>query len=371
MINLFFQDNNKKYLKKINNFFKNDLWVNGKIVNKFEENIEKKLKLNLKACSCNSGSDALMLALKLDQHKTKDIYLTTPLSYIASSSIAKFLNLELIYIDVEKNNYLLDLNKLDSFLENCDKSILKRIKGVINVEIFGSTNDLFKLKRITKKHNLSLIGDCSQSLGTLFNGKSSLDYYDYSVVSFYPTKILSAYGDAGMIFVKKKLKTKTLLMKNNGHSNIDKKDCKLLGINSRMDSFQAYILDNKLKKLDKIISIKKKYADLLKKNLPKSFTSPAINSKVTPNNYLISFYIDPPKKKNFIKYMKRSNINCRTIYEKLLNENKVLKPIIKTNLDNAIKCKKSLITVPCHENLSEKQFKFIIKKIKEFEFKFN
>lgn len=366
MINFFYQDNNSGYIKKANNYFKNDIWVNGKIITKFEENIEKKFSLKLKARSCNSGSDALLIALKLDADKNKDIYITTPISYIASSSIAKFLNLELIYLDIEKNNYLLDLEKLENFLKNCKKSILKRIKGIINVEIFGSTNNLTELRRISKKYNLSLIGDCSQSLGTLFKGKSSLDYYDYSVVSFYPTKILSAYGDAGMVFVNRKLKNKVLLLKNNGHSVKNKNDCKIIGINSRMDSFQAYILNNKLKELNKILKIKKKYANIFKKNLPDYFNLPDINSDVISNNYILSFYIDKKKKKKFIGYMKKNNIICRTIYEKLLNENHVLKPIIKTNLSNAESCKKNLISIPSHEKLSLKQFMHIINKIKEF-----
>ena len=64
--------------------------------------------------------------------------------------------------------------------------------------------------------------------------------------------------------------------------------------------------------------------------------------------------------------MKKNNIICRTIYEKLLNENHVLKPIIKTNLSNAESCKKNLISIPSHEKLSLKQFMHIINKIKEF-----
>ena len=269
-------------------------------------------------------------------------------------------------MDVEKSNYLLDLNKLEDFLQNCKKSILKRIKGIINVELFGSTNNLAKLKRISKKYNLSLIGDCSQSLGTLFKGQSSIDYYDYSVVSFYPTKILSAYGDAGMIFVKKNLINKAKLLKNNGHTVKNKNDCHILGINSRMDSFQAYILNNKLKKIDKILKTKKKYANILKKFLPTKFSMPNIDSDVNSNEYILSFYIDIKKKKNFITYIEKNNIICRTIYEKLLNENYVLKPIVRINLPNAQMCTKNLISIPSHEKLNLNEFMFIIKKIRDF-----
>ncbi len=366
MINFFFQDNNFKYTKNAHNFFKNDMWVNGNVIENFEKNIEKKFNLRLKACSCNSGSDALLIALKLDHDKNKDIYLTTPISYIASSSIAKFLDLELIYIDVEQNSNLLDLSKLENFLKNCKKTIRKRIKGIINVELFGFTNNLVKLKKISKKYGLSLIGDCSQSLGTYYKGRSTLDYYDYSVVSYYPTKILSAYGDAGMVFVKKDLKNKALLLKNNGHSIKNKSDCKILGINSRMDSFQAYILNNKLKEFNKVLKIKKKYAEILKKNLPSIFTLPEIDQNVKSNNYILSFYVNQKSVKKFINHMQKNNIPCRIIYEKLLSENKVLRPIIKTKLTNASNCKKTLVSIPSHERLNLRQFMFIIKTIKKF-----
>ena len=120
-IKFFTQEFDKNIFKNLKKKLKNDNWVNGKYVSIFEKKLEKYLNTNKKVCSCNSGSDALMLSLLLDKHKTKDIYLTTPYSYIASSSIAKFLNLKIIYIDVEKNNFLLDLNSLEKFLLNCPK----------------------------------------------------------------------------------------------------------------------------------------------------------------------------------------------------------------------------------------------------------
>ena len=83
--------------------------------------------------------------------------------------------------------------------------IQKRLKGIINVELFGATCDLIKLKKIAYKNNLTLIGDCAQSLGTKFKNKSTISYYDYSFTSFYPTKVLSCYGDGGAVFLKKNL----------------------------------------------------------------------------------------------------------------------------------------------------------------------
>jgi len=368
MIKLFEQDLNKSYLRSIEKSFKNDLWVNGKIVKKFEENIQKKLKLKLKAIGCNSGSDALLIAHLLDRHPHKDIYITTPVSYLASSSIAKFLNLNLIYIDIEKHNYLLDLDKLENFLNRCEKKILKRIRGIINVELFGATNNLIRLKKLSKKYNLSLIGDCSQSIGSKFKDQSTINYYDYSVTSFYPTKLLSAYGDAGMVFVKKKHQNNALLLRNNGHTTENKNNCRLIGINSRLDSFQALILDQKLKNLKKTLNIKKNFLKILKRNLPKQFNLPIFDNGVISNNYILSFYVNKFITKKFINYMNKNGINCKVIYQKLLSENKVLRPIINTNLLNAHKIKKTLVSIPSHQNLSSKDFFYIINKIKKFKF---
>ena len=158
-INFFYQDNDRKILSKIYKNFKKDQWVNGNIVKTFENNFKKKLNSNSNSCSCNSGTDALKLAILLDKDEKKDIYLTSPYSYIATASVVKFLKLNIIYMDVEKDNFLLDLNKIEAFLKKAPKKIKERIKGIIFVELFGNTTDLPRLKKIAKKNNLSLIGD--------------------------------------------------------------------------------------------------------------------------------------------------------------------------------------------------------------------
>lgn len=369
MINFFYQDNNYKILNNINKYFKNDTWINGKIVRDFEKNIKKKLKTKLEPCACNSGSDALLLALMLNKNKKKDTYLTTPLSYIASSSMAKFLGLNLIYIDVCKNNYLLDLNKLESFLKQCPKKILKRINGIINVELFGSANNLDQLKSISRKYNLSLIGDCSQSLGSKYRNQTTVNFYDFSIFSFYPTKLLSCYGDGGMLFVKKKLIKKALLMRNNGHDLINKDNCKVLGFNSRMDSIQAHILNNKILLTDKIIKKKKLFFLMLKKKVPEYLRLPIFDKNSQSNNYILGLFIKKEIRNCFIKYMKKNNIECKSFYNNLISSNKILEPIIKTDLRNAKKCSKSLVCIPSNDRISTQDFNKILKKMLQFNIK--
>ena len=266
---------------------------------------------------------------------------------------------------MEPKNYLMSLDKLEVFLRVCPKKIKKRIKGIINVELFGATCDLDRLNRISKKYKLSLIGDCAQSFGTLYKKKSTVSFYDYSITSFYPTKVLSCYGDGGALFLKKNYK-KSILLKNNGHTKDNKSICKILGINSRLDGIQSYILTEKLKKIKNILNKRKLHTKILTRNLNKYFKIPVINNNVVSNDYIFSFYIDSKDKKKFIAFMIKNKIECKIFYPKLLNENKPLKPIFKTNLKNAQNCSKSLVSIPNHERLKAHQIKKIITTINSF-----
>ena len=368
MISFFKQKNDDKILDKINSYFDTDNWVNGNITTKFEKKLKKFLKIKHNVISCNSGSDALLIALLLNKKKNKNIYLTTPISYIASASIPKFLNLELIYIDVEKDNFLMSLDKLEFFLETCPKNIRKKINGIINVELFGYTSDLTRLNKLAKKYKLKLIGDCAQSLGTKYKNNSTINYYDYSITSFYPTKILSCYGDGGALFFKEKYE-KVFLLKNNGHNIKNKSLCSQIGINSRLDSVQAFVLNKEIDKVKNIIikkdKIFKTYNKLIKSN-SKLFKFNNGNKNLTINNYIYPLFINKLYRLKFLKHMKKNGVDCKIFYSKMLPSNNLLKPFIKTNTNNARRCSQELICIPSNENLKKKEVIKIIKAINIF-----
>ena len=373
MINIFNLNNSAKILKNVVNKINNNetAWVNGSEIKNFENQIKKNLKTKKEVCTCNSGSDALLLALQHLKKKNKDIIITTPISYIASSSIAKFLGYEIIYIDIDINNYLLDLNKLDSFLKNINKKIKARIAGVIFVELFGNTGDLSKLSKICKKYKIWSLGDCAQSLGTEYNNRSSLDYYDFAISSFYPTKIISAYGDGGIIFLPKKSKNTLEMLKNNGHNLADKTKCEILGINSRLDTIQAYILNYKIKNFKNYLKENKKNFKLYNKQLKNYLKLPELDPKSNTNGYLYSFRIDKKLVENFLNFMKINGIEAIQFYIRSLPENKVLKPIFKTDLKNTKQCTAEIISIPSRACLKNKEKNKIITTVKKFFFNLN
>ena len=257
--------------------------------------------------------------------------------------------------------------KIGNFFKKSINQNKKRIKGIIFVELFGNTTDLTKLRRLANYYGLSLIGDCAQSFGTKFLNKPTCNYYDFAAYSFYPTKILSAYGDAGILYMKKKSNLKKAqLLKNNGHDLVNKDICKYMGINSRMDSIQAYILNENLKKFRQVLKAKayltKHYDELLNKKINK----PIINYKTHSNNYIYSIYIKKNKRKKFIEYMKKNKVECKIFYKRLLPENKTLKPIIKTKLKSAERNKLTLVCLPNSQKLNRKHIYRVSKLVNNF-----
>ena len=368
MINIFNLNNSAKVFKNIVEKIKDNEsgWVNGKQIKIFEEQIKKKLNTNKEVCTCNSGSDALLLTLQHLKKKNKDIIITTPISYIASSSIAKFLGYEIIYIDIDKNNYLLDLNKLDNFLKNINSRIRNRIAGVIFVEIFGNTGNLNQLLNICKKYKIWSLGDCAQSLGTEFNKKTSVDFYDYAISSFYPTKIISAFGDGGIIFTSKKSKQTLEMLKNNGHGLTDKTKCEVLGINSRLDTIQAYILNYKINKFKDYLKKNRQNFKYFNKELKNYLKLPKLDPKSNTNGYLYSFTLPKKLVKKFLLFMKTNKIEARQFYNRSLPENKILRPLIKTDLSIAKRFSKEIISIPSRANLKNDEKNKIINTIKNF-----
>jgi dTDP-4-amino-4,6-dideoxygalactose transaminase len=365
LIKLFSHNYDRKVFDELAKF-QNDNWVNADLINRFEKKLAKYLSLENKLVStCNSGTDALKIIFSLIKDNKKNIFITSPYSYISSASSLKSAGYEIIYIDINENNFNIDVDKLENFLINSNKSIVKKIAGVLNIEIFGGTNNLQKLKKLCSKYNIFLIGDCAQSIGTKYNNKSTLSYYDFASISFYPTKIYSTYGDGGAIISKKKYKKDIEFLKNNGHSVKNKEIHRFLGFNSRLDTIHAIILSYKLKKLNQIINSRKKNFNIYKKKLDSNYILPKYESNINWNSYILNIRCKIPSSK-VNKYLKNCNIETKTIYNKLLSEYKLLKPIFKTPLDKAKKLTKNTIALPINENLQKEEIMHIINKLNSF-----
>ncbi len=238
----------------INQILDDQQYIGGKSVEIFEQTLAAYTGTQY-AISCNSGTDALWLALKALDIQKNDIVLTTPYSFIASSSEIIAHEANPVFLDVDQTTYNLSPEALESWLENhalikdqktIDRITLKPIVGIVTVNLFGQCADYDRIRAIADKWHLWIIEDAAQSIGSHINGKQAGSLGDIACFSFYPTKNLGAFGDAGALTTQDAaLAEKIKILRNHGRTG--QYIYTTCGINSRMDGIQAAVLQEKLK----------------------------------------------------------------------------------------------------------------------------
>ncbi|MFA6527645.1 MAG: DegT/DnrJ/EryC1/StrS family aminotransferase [Candidatus Babeliales bacterium] len=232
-------------------------FIGGPFVDAFEKKCAAYVNVN-HVIACNSGTDALWIALKALGVEQDTIVLTTAFSFIASSSEIAAHRAHPVFIDVDPITYTIDVEKIEIWL--AQHAVLKDghavhrttgfvIKGIVAVDLFGHSADYDKLGKLAKEWGLWVLADCAQSIGTEFKGKKTAALATVSIFSFYPTKNLGAFGDGGCCMTNDPVLAERILQLRN-HGRKSHYDYLELGINSRLDALQAAILSVKLDFVD-------------------------------------------------------------------------------------------------------------------------
>jgi UDP-2-acetamido-2-deoxy-ribo-hexuluronate aminotransferase len=245
--------------KKIQENIDNATFINGKDKKLLEEKLAAYVGVK-HAIGCGSGTDALLIPLMAYGVKAGDEIITTPFTFIATAEVISFIGAKPVFIDIDEKNYNIDINQIE-------KKITGRTKGIIPVSLYGQVPDMDKINAIAKKHNLFVIEDACQSFGSIYNGKKSCGLTDVGATSFFPSKPLGCYGDGGMIFTSDDAlaaKMRSLV----DHGQTERYIHKYIGYNFRLDTIQAAVLLAKFahfeEEADVRFSIGRKYAELLK-----------------------------------------------------------------------------------------------------------
>lgn len=194
------------------------------------------------AVAVGNGTDALMLTLKAYGIGPGDEVITTPFTFFASAETVSQVGATPVFVDIDPETLNMDLNKLK------DK-ITPRTKAIIGVHIFGQMLDVERLREIAARHDLIVIEDAAQAIGSEYRGKRAGSLGHAATFSFFPTKNLGAYGDAGMVVTDDEHVAAKLRMLR-FHGSQVKYYHEEIGYNSRMDEIQAAILRIKLRYLD-------------------------------------------------------------------------------------------------------------------------
>lgn len=226
----------------------------------------------------NSGTDGLILALKALGVTEGDEVIMPTYSFIATGLAATWIGATPVFVDSDPDTFNIDATQIE-------KKITKRTKAILTVHMGGLPSNMDEILRIAKKHNLKVVEDACQAHGSEYKNKKAGTIGDLGVFSFYPSKNLGAYGDAGAICTNnKKLYGDLKLLRNYGQTK--KYHHTKEGINTRLDEIQAAVLRVKLKYLDGWNEKRNKIADLYKEGLSKQFIYQVYGSTIYSNYYL-------------------------------------------------------------------------------------
>lgn len=217
------------------------------------------------AYGCSNGTDALLIALKALDIKAGDEIITTPFSFIATSEMISFLGAKPVFVDIDENDYNIDISQVE-------KAITEKTKAVLAVSIFGQMPNLLELKKICDANNLYLIEDAAQSYGA----KDSFSNYSCSIAhisttSFFPSKPLGCYGDGGGLFTNDENLANTINLLIN-HGSTKRYMHEIIGLNARLDTIQAAVLNVKLKYFQDEINTRQILAKRYNQNLKNCIT---------------------------------------------------------------------------------------------------
>ena len=200
------------------------------------------------AVGVGSGTEALHLALIAAGIRSGDRVITVPNTAVPTVSAITFAQATPIFVDIDPATYTLDVNQLEDILKKYRRG-KNRPKAVIPVHLYGQCAEMKPILNLARGYGLKVIEDACQAHGSLYKDRKAGTMGDAGCFSFYPTKNLGAYGDAGAVITNNKEMAGRLRMLRN-YGEVKKYENRIKGFNSRLDELQAAILRHKLRHLD-------------------------------------------------------------------------------------------------------------------------
>lgn len=224
----------------------NTAFINGPAVKEFQSDLEKYLGVK-HVVPCANGTDALQIAMMALGLKPGDEVITASFTYVATAEVIGVLGLTPVLVDVYADTFCIDVKAIE-------KAISPKTRAIVPVHLYGQCADMEAIMALAKKHNLAVIEDVAQAIGSDYTFSDGIKAKAGTIgtigcTSFFPSKNLGCYGDGGALYTNDdELAKKCRMIASHGQSVQYVHD--VLGVNSRLDSIQAAVLKVKLKHLD-------------------------------------------------------------------------------------------------------------------------
>ena len=342
-------------------------FINGPAVRNFQANLEAYLGVK-HVIPCANGTDALQVAMMGLGLKPGDEVITADFTFAATVEVIALLGLTPVLVDVLPDTFNIDP-------EAVENAITPNTKAIVPVHLFGQVADMDAIMKIANKHNLYVIEDNAQGIGATFTSKEGAKTKTGGIghvgsTSFFPSKNLGCYGDGGAIFTNDYDLAHTIRGIVN-HGMYKRYHHDVVGVNSRLDSLQAVVLNEKLKLLD-FYNERRKWAAIRYSHLLQDH--PKIETPITSGDcdshvyHQYTLKIVGADRDALVEHLQQHNVPCGVYYPIPLHLQKayVDKRYKEQDFSVTNQLIEEVVSLPMHSELDEEQIQFICKTILAF-----
>ncbi len=311
------------------------------------------------AVACASGTDAILIALWALGIGPGDEVICPSYTFFATAGTISNNGATPVFIDIDPKTYNMDLHLIE-------KAITPRTKAIVAVSLFGQCADIPSIKAICDKHQLFLIEDAAQSIGSEWEGKRSGSMCDFGTFSFFPSKNLGGAGDGGMIVTQNaELAEKARLLCNHGAK--PKYYHSVVGTNSRLDALQAAILRVKLRHLDRWSEQRAKNAALYNQLFEGTAVGRPYHDPRTRHIYN-QYVIRVTNRDGLKAHLAERNIGCEVYYPVPLHQQKCFASLgYKTgDMPHSEQAALETLALPIYPELSEDMIRHVAQTVRDF-----
>jgi len=364
-----YAENKEAIDASINRVLTNANFISGREVTELEEKLAA--FVGRKYCiSCANGTDALQLALMAMEVREGDAVFVPDFTFFATAEVVALLGATPVFVDIKEDTFNMDSLSLEKAIEMILEEGKLRPRVVIPVDLFGMPADYSEIGKVAKKYNLKVLEDGAQGFGGKIGDRNACSFGDISTTSFFPAKPLGCYGDGGAIFTDDEKIAKLIRSLCVHGKGMDKYDNVRIGLNSRLDTLQAAILNVKLDafkeyELKNINEVATKYTELLKD---------IVKVPVVPDGYFSSWaqysilLEDREQRDGLMEYLKENDIPSMIYYKKPMH----MQGAFNDDNNRRVECKVTekvcdrVLALPMHPYLDPGEVMKVIGVVKKY-----
>ncbi|QQS39787.1 MAG: DegT/DnrJ/EryC1/StrS family aminotransferase [Acidobacteriota bacterium] len=352
--------------RAIEEVIKSAAFINGPAVKRFQVDLETYLGAK-HVIPCANGTDALQIALMALGLEPGDEVIVPSFTYVATAEVIALMRLKPVMVDVDPDTF-------NVTAEIIEAAVTPDTKAVVPVHLFGQSCDMEPILAVAEKHGIAVVEDNAQAIGAVYafgdgTKKHAGTMGDIGTTSFYPAKNLGCYGDGGAMFTNDdELAAKLRMIANHGQSKTYYHD--VIGVNSRLDSIQAAVLDVKLKYLDEYAAARNSVADRYDEAFESTeeIQTPKRQTNSTHVFHQYTIRVRDGRRDELKEHLSEKGIPSSIFYPVPLNEQKAFRPFVEPSLKLPVteRLCSEVLSLPIHTEMDEEAIDKITSAVLSF-----